>query len=212
MTNRRNYFQIFLGLAVALGAPAVFAHHPMGGAIPTSAFQGFLSGLAHPVIGIDHLAFLVAMGVAATFTSRPLLTPLTFIACTVIGCLLLMGGVQIPLVEIGVVASVIVVGALVASGRTYSVVFYLLLFALAGALHGSAYGGAIVGAETTPIMAYLAGFSVIQYAIAIGAGVMIRRISIETNAFATNPRLVGALAAGVGFAILVENIEGMVTI
>jgi urease accessory protein len=212
MTNRRKYFQIFLGIAATFAAPVAFAHHPMGGETPSSVVQGLLSGLAHPVIGIDHLAFLIAMGVAATFTSRPLLAPLAFIASTIAGCLLLTGGIHIPLGEIAVAASVILIGAIVASGRTYSVTSYLTLFAVAGLLHGSAYGAAIVGAETTPLIAYLTGFAAIQYAVAIGAGVMIRRISADPNAFATNPRLVGALAAGVGVAILIENIEGMITI
>ncbi|MET0472193.1 MAG: HupE/UreJ family protein, partial [Xanthobacteraceae bacterium] len=40
------------------------AHHVMGGRTPTTFVEGFLSGLGHPVIGPDHLAFLLAIGVA----------------------------------------------------------------------------------------------------------------------------------------------------
>src|ERR1044071_6160591 len=40
------------------------AHHVMGGKMPTTFAEGFLSGLGHPVIGPDHLAFLLAIGVA----------------------------------------------------------------------------------------------------------------------------------------------------
>ena len=37
------------------------AHHVMGGKTPTTFVDGFLSGLGHPVIGPDHLAFLLAI-------------------------------------------------------------------------------------------------------------------------------------------------------
>lgn len=47
------------GLLLVVFAP-VFAHHPMGGMTPQTFSQGLLSGLGHPIIGLDHFAFLVA--------------------------------------------------------------------------------------------------------------------------------------------------------
>ncbi len=57
------------GLVAVVGllfasAPAL-AHHPFGGEAPTNAIEGFLSGLGHPVIGLDHLAFTIAAGLLA---------------------------------------------------------------------------------------------------------------------------------------------------
>jgi len=43
------------------------------------------------------------------------------------------------------------------------------LFLVCGALHGYALAEAIVGAERTPLSAYLDGLAVIQYAIAVAA-------------------------------------------
>src|SRR5262245_6809064 len=43
------------------GAPA-FAHHMMGGRTPATFGEGILSGLGHPIIGLDHLAAVVAVG------------------------------------------------------------------------------------------------------------------------------------------------------
>src|SRR5690606_6444748 len=128
------------------------------------------SGLAHPVIGIDHLAFVIAAGIAAAFTRSRLLAPLAFIAATVAGCLLLVADIALPAVEIVVAASVLVLGAVVLSGRTIGTPALLGLFALAGLFHGFAYGGAIVGAESTPLLAYLVGFAAIQFAVATAAG------------------------------------------
>ena len=44
-----------------LSSPA-FAHHAMGGRLPSTFFEELLSGLAHPVIGLDHLSALIAIG------------------------------------------------------------------------------------------------------------------------------------------------------
>ena len=49
---------------VGLQAPA-WAHHAMDMALPQTFSQGLLSGLGHPVIGIDHLAAIVGVGMLA---------------------------------------------------------------------------------------------------------------------------------------------------
>jgi len=49
-------------LILAATAAGAEAHHAMGGTMPQTLAQGLLSGLAHPVIGLDHLAFTVAAG------------------------------------------------------------------------------------------------------------------------------------------------------
>jgi urease accessory protein len=52
----------------------------------------------------------------------------------------------------------------------------VLLFSIAGVFHGYAYGESIVGAETTPLSAYVIGFGVIQYLVAVGSGALLRFI------------------------------------
>nr|MDJ0600449.1 HupE/UreJ family protein [Crocosphaera sp.] len=49
-----------IGLLI-LAQPAT-AHHPFGGQTPSNFFEGFLSGLGHPIIGLDHFAFILASG------------------------------------------------------------------------------------------------------------------------------------------------------
>ena len=48
--------------ALFFAAEPALAHHVMGGRMPATFGQGFLSGLGHPVIGLDHLAAVVAVG------------------------------------------------------------------------------------------------------------------------------------------------------
>ncbi|MEX2616528.1 MAG: HupE/UreJ family protein [Alphaproteobacteria bacterium] len=194
--------------AAGTSGPAL-AHHAMGGEVPETLFTGFVSGLAHPVIGIDHLAFIIAMGLAAAFTPKRFMTPLAFVAATLAGCGLLLAGIALPLAEIVITGSVVLVGAMVLSGRRFPAGGYVALFAIAGLFHGWAYGASILGAEATPLAAYLTGFAAIQYAIALGVMAMTRTLWRAADPSAIAPRLTGALMAGIGFAFLVENIEGL---
>src|SRR5258708_8756452 len=50
---------LFLASIALLIDPAL-AHHVMGGQVPVTFRDGLLSGLAHPIIGIDHFAAVVA--------------------------------------------------------------------------------------------------------------------------------------------------------
>src|SRR5262245_66464475 len=47
-----------------LAAAPASADHVMGGRTPSTFLEGLLSGLAHPVIGPEHLGFLIVGGVA----------------------------------------------------------------------------------------------------------------------------------------------------
>ncbi|MZR29341.1 HupE/UreJ family protein [Sneathiella litorea] len=187
-----------------------YAHHPMGGATPNTFMEGLLSGIGHPIIGIDHLAFVILVGLAAVFLTRKYMAPLAFILGTVAGCLLIANGASLPFAELVITGSVILLGALVMSGRKIPSSLYVAIFAIAGLFHGGAYGEAIVGAENTALAAYLIGFAAIQYSIALGAGFVAEKLWHATEAAATKPRIAGAVAAGVGIAFFVENVEGMI--
>lgn len=202
-------------LAVAGTAGPALAHHAMGGETPSTLGEGLLSGLAHPVIGFDHLAFVAAVGIAAAFTPRLWLSPLAFVATTLIGCFLVIGGIALPAVEFVVSASVLVVGACILSGRSIPSGVYAALFGVAGLFHGWAYGGSIVGAEATPLFAYLAGFATVQYAIAIGVALAVRSaVKLQPAGPAmwqqAGPRLAGAVVAGVGLTFFLEAVEAAV--
>ena len=206
MHRRENGTFRPLGLAAALAgamllADPAFAHHMMGGRTPSTFAEGLLSGLGHPVIGIDHLAFLVAVGVAAGVAGLNLMMPAVFVAASAIGVALHVEAVTIPGAEILVAASVILAGALVARGAVASSALWLGLFVVAGLFHGYAYGESIFGAETTPLAAYLIGLVVIQSALAIGVAAVTRK----HTAAAIAPRLAGAAIAGIGLAVLVQQ-------
>ncbi len=55
------------------------AHHALGGTRPTTLVEGFFSGLAHPVIGWDHLAFIIAAGLLAAVINKGIMLPAAFV-------------------------------------------------------------------------------------------------------------------------------------
>ena len=202
MIERKTICRIGLVATVALlAADPAFAHHMMGGRTPATFGEGLLSGLGHPVIGIDHLAFLVAVGVAVGVAGLNLLMPVLFVATSAVGVALHVRGVNVPGAEVMVAASVILAGALVARGAVSSAALWAALLAAGGLVHGYAFGESIYGAEATPLAAYLVGLVVIQSALAIGIAALTRRLAVDAIA----PRLAGAAIAGVGLAVLVQQ-------
>ena len=202
-----------LALAVAFTSitlSSAFAHHPLGGEVPQTMLHGFLSGVGHPVIGFDHLAFVVGVGLIAAFHRSKLAMPAAFVGGTMAGTMLTVSAFTLPFAEIVITASVVAAGIVAMRGKVTDLRFAAVLTVVAGLFHGWAYGAAVVGAETTPILAYLAGFGLVQMAIAGGVALAVARIWRIIDAEALQPRLAGAVVAGVGLAFLVENVEGMI--
>lgn len=180
------------------------AHHVMGGKMPTTFAEGFLSGLGHPVIGPDHLAFLLAIGVAVGVGGLNLVLPLLFVVASAIGVTLHVNGVNLPGAEIVVAVSVLFAGFLIARGRALPVSLWAILFAAAGLFHGYAFGESIFGAERSPLHAYLLGLIIVQSVLTVGTALFVRRRACGVSAIA--PRLAGAVIIGVGLATLIAQL------
>lgn len=192
----------FTTLTVLLVAMPAHAHHPMGGVTPSNFFEGLLSGIGHPVIGLDHLAFVIGIGLAASFLARGLAMPAFFVGATLLGTGIHLLAVNLPIVEIVISASVLFLGVMIFTQRKQPLAIWASLFVVAGIFHGYAYGEAIVGAEPTPLLAYLAGFAIVQYLISGGACVVARRASAVVDAKPVGTRIAGGVVAGIGFVFL----------
>lgn len=202
---RRCGLSAATGLTCLLAAAPAYAHHAMGGKMPVTAMQGLISGLAHPVIGVDHFAFVVGVGFASAFFGARMGAILFFVAATLMGCTLQLQGVVLPLAEFVVAGSVVLIGAILMTGSAVPGPIVVTIFGVAGLFHGWAYGTSIVGAEQTPVLAYLAGFAIIQFAVASMAMLLTRRFWHAERALQL--RLAGGVIAGFGAAFFYENIE-----
>lgn len=188
-----------------IAAPA-FAHHPLGGRLPANFFEGMMSGFGHPVIGFDHLALIIASGLIAVGIARGIMIPVAFTIATGIGAGIHLQAIDLPLPEIVIALSVVLFGVLLIVGKkqqrnkNYSSIVAGLA-ALAGIFHGHAYGEGIFGAEPTPLVAYLIGFTIIQLAISLGiytlASKAISRIQVK---YLT--RFAGGAIAAIGMVFL----------
>ncbi len=99
-----------LGAAVLVLAPATaLAHREAGQA------AGFLSGLEHPVSGLDHVVAMIAVGLWGAVLGPPAIwvLPVAFPVVMALGGLMGLLGFPLPGVEIGIAVSAIVLGAMV---------------------------------------------------------------------------------------------------
>jgi len=194
---------LVLAASLLVTDPAL-AHHVMGGRTPSTLMEGLLSGLGHPIIGIDHVAFLVAIGVVVGVGGLNLLMPVIFVAASAVGVALHVQGIGVPGAEIVVAASVIIVGAAIARKSALAPIVWGSFFSAAGVFHGYTYGESIFGAERTPLVAYLVGLVIVQSALTIGIALVCRRAVAGTETLA--PRLTGAVVVGVGLAALAQHL------
>ncbi|MBS0249369.1 MAG: HupE/UreJ family protein [Proteobacteria bacterium] len=193
-----------LVLALVAAEPA-FAHHMMGGKMPVTFAQGLLSGLGHPIIGLDHFAAVVAVGCLAAANRAGARLALGYVAAMMAGVAVHLMGATLPAADLWVALSVIALGVVLLTRRDLSAGAALALFAAIGLLHGYALGESIYGAEQTPVLAYLIGLAVIQGVIALAA-MNVARLLMRRMAQAAPLRLIGAGIAGIGIAIVVQQI------
>lgn len=200
---------LLVAIAFLLTADPASAHHAMGGKIPANFFEGFLSGLAHPIIGLDHFAFVVAIALLAALYPKGFFIPVAFAAAAMAGTGIHLLSLDLPAVELMISASVLGVGVMLALKENPQAIAIGSLAAIAGVFHGYAYGESIVGAQTTATIAYLLGFTAIQLAIAVGTMAIAKRAIVTVT---ENPRLplrfAGFTICGIGAAFLATAIVG----
>lgn len=201
---------VLLGMFSLAAAPAL-AHHPLGGRLPSNVVEGLLSGVGHPVIGLDHLAFVIAAGLMAATRPKGVLVPIMFVLASLVGAAIHLMSFDLPAPEFVVSASVLAFGVILAMGNKLNLSTVAALAAAAGVFHGFAYGEGIFGAEPTPMVAYLTGFTAIQMMIAllfsaIGTGVIKRSTTLPS--LNLNLRFAGFTLAGLGIAFLSSTVMG----
>ena len=125
-----------IAAALTLVPTAALAHPGFG------EMHGFAHGFAHPLGGLDHILAMVTVGIFAwQLGGRALwLVPAAFVAAMAAGGELALTGVPVPMVETGIAASVIVLGAIVALGIKAPLAIAMGLVGLFAIFHGHAHG------------------------------------------------------------------------
>jgi urease accessory protein len=166
----------------------------------------FASGFTHPFTGLDHLLAMVAVGLWAGLNGGRALWawPVAFVGVMIGGGALGMAGIGLPLVEPGILASVVVLGLLVLAATRLPIAAGAVLVGLFALLHGHAHGEELPTAAAAA--SYSAGFALATAALhALGLGVACfsatanARLAVRAGgALVAAAGLYLALAAGAG--------------
>jgi len=187
-----------------------FAHHAMDGEIPQTFSQGLLSGLAHPIIGPDHLLFLLIAGWLVSYlpARRGYVVAAVFIVSAILGIGLHFAGVVLPLTELVIALSVLTGGLLIWVQRRLTPRALTLLFAGFAVFHGYAYAEAIIGAETAPLGAYLLGLSIVQYLVIVGVAAVFQVSGAAAKLMQHDSavRYCGVVVAALGSVLLLRGL------
>ncbi len=195
-------FRDFLGaLALVLfviicSTDPVLAHHPfgMGGSSELSGWQALLSGIGHPLLGPDHLLFMLGIALVCLNKTKKWVFPL--LAFGLAGSAL----VQLqPLpealdlwAEALVSLSLAIEGLIILNFLSSKWLFPMFAF------HGYLLGNTIVGAEPTPLVGYFLGLLLAQGSLLL---LLTSASKIVTRNFGVNVRnLFAGIWIGLGFA------------
>jgi urease accessory protein len=156
---------------------------------------GFMSGVLHPLTGSDHLMAMVAVGLwAAAIGGRAVWAlPLAFVLALAGGAVAAVMGVQMPLVEPAILASLVVFGVASAILLQVPVIAAVAGTAAFGLAHGLAHG-----AEASGDFGPFAGGFVLTSLVLHLAGLLIGRVPVV-------PRAMGAGVAMAGVALAVAG-------
>jgi urease accessory protein len=161
----------------------------------------FSSGFLHPLVGLDHVLAMIAVGLyASQLGGRNIwLVPLAFIVAMMLGGQLGYAGFRLPHVEQGIGISIVVMGLAIAAGFELPTAAAMALVGAFALFHGHAHGneGAGLAASFVP---YAAGFVVattLLHCVGIGTGFGLRRFGGHSALILQRAvGMTGALAGG----------------
>jgi len=175
------------GLMVTATAASAHAGHDAG--------TGFTSGLLHPMLGLDHLLAMAAIGFWSVRQSATLKnsTPLFVIGGMVVGAGIAWGGLSLPGVETGIALSVLLAGILIATMAKLPTAVGGSLVAAFMVFHGFAHGAEMPAGAA--LVAYLAGFSIATLALTFAGRALGTLMQKTDNRFG---RVLGGVVAATG--------------
>ena len=154
--------------------PSLALAHP---GLPGHAHD-LATGFAHPLGGIDHVLAMVAVGLfAAQLGGRALwLVPSSFVAMMAVAGLAGMSGMAVPMTEVGIAASLVVLGGAIALRLSMPVAAAMALVGFFAMFHGYAHG--LETPETASGLMYGLGFvaaTPLLHCVGVGIGLAIGR-------------------------------------
>jgi len=169
---RPGLFSAATALPIVFGAAAVTPAYAHSG---TGLADGFESGFSHPLTGVDHLLAMVSVGIWGAFLGRPLVyaLPVIFPLIMVGGAILGMFSLPMPPVELGIAASVLILGLCICLAIQAPVWIARAIVAIFAVFHGYAHGVELPSAADP--VGYSVGFVLatgLLHVLGIGIGLL----------------------------------------
>ena len=164
-----------------------------------------MTGMLHPVSGLDHVVAMVAVGLWGAQLGAPAiwLLPVTFPLVMALGGFLGLVGVPLPGVEVGIALSAVLLGLAVALEWRPPLWAAVMLVGFFAVFHGHAHGTELPPGESG--LLYSLGFVVATgclHGVGIATGLVHR-----WDAGRTALRAMGALVAATGVYFLIGAVS-----
>ena len=201
VNSRHRLLFLFLLALVAIAPMTGLAHQETG------VTGGLVSGLLHPLMGLDHVVAMVAVGLLGAVMGPPSiwLLPVVFPLVMALGGALGVVGVPLPGIEIGIAWSGVVLGLLVALAARPPAWFAATLVGAFAIFHGYAHGTELP--EAASPFAYGVGF-VLATGLLHLCGIVIGLL-FRWPAGAVAVRLAGGVIAMVGGYFLLPHLTSV---
>ncbi|MBH8553024.1 HupE/UreJ family protein [Nostocaceae cyanobacterium CENA357] len=148
------------------------SHHAIA-----NCWEGLLWGIADPVIGLDRLTSFVAVGLLSASIIHGTLIASLFVLATVLGTFLHLYQLNLQGAEIAIAVSSITFGAMLVMPNQFHWLIIALLGVMAGLFQGYSNGQSIIEANVIPLLAYILGNTLTQYAVVMSARIVGNLIS-----------------------------------
>lgn len=197
MSHRSFYRPALAGLLILATSLPAYAHVGHG------ETDGLMHGFMHPIGGMDHMLAMVAVGMLGALLGGRAIwaVPASFMVMMAVGAALGMAQFNLPFVELGISASVIALGVVVALQLPLPMVTAMGVAGFFAVFHGYAHGAEM------PIDAsgasYAAGFLAatgLLHLAGIALGVGFNRMASSREAIS---RLAGGAIAVAGVFLAV---------
>jgi len=164
---------MLLGFALVLAFPAVpvLAHSGEGYG------GGFIAGFTHPILGWDHIAAMVAVGLWGAFMGAPAIwiLPIVFPLVMAFGAVAGIVGIPLPAVETGIALSAVVLGLMIVFAIRPRIWLAAVIVGAFAIFHGYAHGTELP--TTVNAFAYAVGFVIstgLLHLIGIAFGLLVK--------------------------------------
>ncbi|MEH2246930.1 HupE/UreJ family protein [Nostoc sp.] len=132
-------------------------------------WEGFLWGLADPVISLDCLVGIVAIGLLSSVFIHGAVIAGCFVLATVLGIIIHLFQLNLPGTEIAIAISTIVFGTILIIPNQPNFMVLALVGVSAGLFQGYADAESIIEAGMIPLVTYILGITLTLFAVAMSA-------------------------------------------